>query len=158
MPNMKPILALLLAALSSSSALACQTPTPDSLRAAWVTWRTAMLKDEPGASARLYQFPFLLLSAYQGDRPLRVTKAAFLDNYTDLFGAAMQFRQELKQTTDNEHIEKIDFDDKACKLKFTVRIHDTNFTYDQKAGWLVQSIYMPEAYGFFRKGDTAGIR
>ena len=155
---MKPILALLLAALSSSSALACQTPTPESLRAAWITWRAAALKDEPGTSARLYKFPFLLLSAYQGDRPLRVTKAGFNDNYVDLFGLEVQFREDLKKTTDNEHIEKINFDDQACKLKFTVRVHDTNFTYDQKAGWLVQSIYMPGAYSIFNKGDTQGIR
>jgi len=157
MPGMKPLIAVLLGALSSS-ALACQAPSPDSLRAAWITWRAATLKDEPGASARLYKFPFLLLSAYQGDRPLRVTKAAFNDNYSDLFGADMQFRQDLKKTTDNEYIGKIDFDDKDCKLKFAVRIHDTNFTYDQKTGWLVQSIYMPEAYGLFNKGDTKGIR
>lgn len=157
MPGMKPLIAVLLGALSSS-ALACQAPSPDSLRAAWITWRGATLKNEPGASARLYKFPFLLLSAYQGDRPLRVTKAAFNDNYSDLFGADMQFRQDLKKTTDSEYIGKIDFDDKDCKLKFAVRIHDTNFTYDQKAGWLVQSIYMPEAYGLFNKGDTEGIR
>ncbi|WP_152446850.1 hypothetical protein [Janthinobacterium sp. HH01] len=155
---MKPLIALVFAALSSSSALACQTPTPESLRAAWITWRAAALKDEPGASARLYKFPFLLLSAYQGDRPLRVTKAGFNDNYLDLFGAELQFRQELQQTTDSEHIGKIDFDEKACKLKFPVRVHDTNFTYDQKAGWLVQSIYMPGAYSIFNKGDTEGIR
>lgn len=158
MSGMKTLIALLLAALSSSSALACQTPTPDSLRAAWITWRTAALKDEPGTSARLYKFPFLLLSAYQGDRPLRVTKAAFNDNYLDLFGPEVQFRQEMQKTTDGEYIGKIDFDEKDCKLKSTVRIHDTNFTYDLKAGWLVKSIYMPGAYGIFNKGDTEGIR
>lgn len=154
---MKPLIALLLTAFSSS-ALACQAPTPDSLRAAWITVRAAALRDDPGTSARLYKFPLLLLSAYQGDRPLRVTKAAFNDNYLDLFGAEMQFRQELKKTKDGEFIGKIDFDDKTCRLKWPVRVHDYNFIYEQQAGWLVQSIYMPEAYGLFKDGVTDGIR
>jgi len=50
---------LLLTALSDS-AQACQAPTPDSLRAAWIVVRTAALQDEPGTSARLYKFPLLL--------------------------------------------------------------------------------------------------
>ncbi|MYN16112.1 hypothetical protein GTP81_05050 [Rugamonas sp. FT107W] len=154
---MKPLIALLLAAVSGA-APACQTPTPDGLRAAWVAVRAAALRDEPGASARLYQFPLQLLSAYQGDRPLRVDRAAFNEHYTELFGPEMQFRQDLKNTKDGEYFGKIDFDDKACRLKWPVRIHDYNFTYDQKAGWLVQSIYMPEAYGLFKDGTTAGIR
>jgi len=154
---MKPLIALLLAAMSIP-ALACQAPTPDSLRAAWIAVRAAALQDEPGSSARLYKFPLLLLSAYDGDRPLRVTKAAFNDHYAELFGAEMQFRQDLKKTKDSEYIGKIDFDDKTCRLKWPVRIHDYNFTYEQKAGWLVQSVYAPEAYGLFQDGGTGGIR
>lgn len=162
MPSMKPIIALVLTAFSSS-ALACQAPTPDSLRAAWTTWRAATLQDQPGASARLYKFPFLLLSPYDGDRPLRVTRAAFNDNYQDLFasfstGDETQFRQELKKTKDSEHIGKFEFNEKTCQLAWPVRIHDTNFIYDQQAGWLVKSIYMPEAYGIYQKGGTVGIR
>lgn len=94
---MPSLIALLLTALSGS-ALACQAPTPDSLRAAWIAVRAAALQDDPGASARLYKFPLLLLSPFDGDRPLRVTRTAFNDNYVDLFGAEIQFRQELKKT------------------------------------------------------------
>ncbi len=154
---MKPLIALLLAAVSSST-LACRAPTPDSLRAAWITVRAAALQDEPGTSARLYKFPLLLLSPFDGDRPLRVTKAAFNDNYGDLFGAEMQFRQELKKTKDSQYIEKFDIDDKTCQLKWPVRVYDYNFIYDQKAGWLVKSLYAPEAYGLYKDGVTDGIR
>ncbi|GJJ00505.1 hypothetical protein RugamoR64_10430 [Duganella rhizosphaerae] len=159
---MKPLIVILLTAFSSS-ALACQTPPPESLRAAWTTWRAATLKDEPGVSARLYKFPFLLLSPYDGDRPLRVTRAAFSDNYQNLFASFSandenQFRQDLRKTKDSEYIAKFEFNEKTCQLTRPVRIHDTNFIYDQKAGWLVQSIYMPEAYGLFKDGVTDGIR
>ncbi|RFP24975.1 hypothetical protein D0T25_07940 [Duganella sp. BJB488] len=154
---MKPLIALLLTAWSTST-LACQAPTPDSLRAAWGAVRAAALLDEPGASARLYRFPLQMLSAFKGDRPLRVSRAAFNEHYAELFGPNMEFRQNLKNASGGEYFGRIDFDDKACRLKWPVRVYDYNFTYDQKAGWLVQSIYMPEAYGLFKDGTTAGIR
>jgi hypothetical protein len=56
------------------TAPACQPPAPDSLRNAWKQVRAAALRDQPGDSARLSQFPLLILSPMDGERALQVSR------------------------------------------------------------------------------------
>lgn len=83
------------------AAPACQPPTPDSLRNAWKQVRAAALRDQPGDSARLYQFPLLILSPMDGERALQVSRTGYDKHYREIFiadeaGLEVLMRQDMK--------------------------------------------------------------
>lgn len=129
----------------------CTRPDPAALRTAWQGFRSAMLQGQPEQTGKFLRFPLKLLSPMRGDKPLVVTRAVFLSNYAELFqvGAGdyeVALLTDMKKSSGNEYLPVPVFDEGRCAWAGPVRVGDYNFSYDKKAGWLIESIYYGQDY------------
>jgi hypothetical protein len=136
----------LAASLPAFSAQPCTPPDPAMLQATWQGFRTAMLQGQPEQVARYYKFPVTLLPPMDGTAPLKISRAAFLKNYGELFqqnpaGEEVSMLTDMKKSTGKEYIRQMRFDDSKCAYIASTRIEDYNFVYDKKTGWKIDSLF-----------------
>ncbi|EEF25011.1 conserved hypothetical protein [Ricinus communis] len=151
--RMKPITLAQLCAAAVAAGLSlptcaapCSAPDASLLRATWQAFRAATLEGQPDQVIRYYKFPLQLLPPMEGMRPLKISRAAFLKNYAELFqrGPAdteIAMLTAMKKSTGKEFIPTATFDTKRCAYLVPTRIEDYNFVYDKKTGWVVESMY-----------------
>jgi hypothetical protein len=134
----------------------CIEPDSASLRTTWRSFRSAALTGNGAQVEKFYKFPLILLPPMDGEKPARVTLKVFSKNYEVLFikdrlGNEIELNATLKSITGNEYISPIDFSIARCALNHQVRIGDYNFRFDQKRGWLIESLYYGSDFDFMKK-------
>lgn len=139
------------ATAAAATSDACAPPDPALLRTTWQAFRSATLAGAPASVARFYQFPVKLLPPMDGDRPLAISRAAFIKNYRLLFqqgpaDSEIGLLTEMKHGEDSDYIPAVKFDAVRCAYAGPTRIASYNFVYDKKAGWQVASIFYGEDY------------
>lgn len=139
------------AVTTAPAAGGCTRPDPVALRSAWQGFRSAMLQGQAEQTVKYLRFPLKLLPPMRGDKPLVVTRAVFLSNYAELFqvGAGdyeVALLTDMKKSSGNEFVPAPVFDESRCTWAGPVRVGDYNFSYDGKAGWLIESIYYGQDY------------
>lgn len=123
-----------------------------SLTKTWLSFRDSSLKKNPEQISQFYKFPLKLLSPFDEDKPIVISKKFFLEEYetifrdvdeedTDLFKA-------LKKTRGNEYIPRNEFDANGCAYAVhgEVRIEDYNFVWKKRNGWLIESVFYGKEY------------
>ncbi|MGY2285136.1 hypothetical protein [Pseudomonas gingeri] len=163
---MKPRLVLVLCSLgligglqSQAAVASCASPEPAALQATWQAFRSATLQGQPEQVERFYRFPLKLLPPMDGSASLNITRPVFLRNYAELFqqgpaGDEVGLLSAMKQSTGEEYITQVKFDDTQCAFIGPTRVEDYNFVYDSKAGWQIDSVYYGSDYDIAR---SAGL-
>ena len=139
------------AAAPTPIATTCTAPDPLQLRAAWQGFRSATLAGHPDLAAKYYKFPVQLLGPMDNEKPLVVSRRAFIKNYRELFqqgpaGNEIGLLTALKKTKGNENLPSMFFNMQACRYATSTRVLEYNFVYDRKAGWQIDSVYYGEDY------------
>jgi hypothetical protein len=128
----------------------CQYGDMKSLRETWRSFRQASLygSESPKEIAKYYKFPIKLLSPFDGEKPILISKKLFLIDYRSIFrelvpGDEIDLFKGLKKTTGDEYIPEREFDQTGCRRPplGPIRIEDYYFYWGAKNGWLIQSAY-----------------
>lgn len=151
---MKKIFVVLLF-IYSNLAGACDMGLTNELTKFWREFRSVSLKGNPADISKFYHFPLVMSGPYHGDKPIRVLRGEFLNNYNQIFksGFAGDDRNALYTS-----LEKMDdlalkkdlaqyVDASGCVRKnMDVRIGNYLLTSKGQAKWQVKSVYYFEEY------------
>lgn len=157
---MRSLLLIVLLSFFSVSTTAqanCQYGDIKSLTEKWKSFRQASLHESPREIAKYYKFPLKLLSPYDDEKPILISKKAFLKDYGSIFqeivqGHEIDLFKDLKKTTGNEYISERGFDQTGCRHPplNAIRIEDYNFIWATKNGWLIESVYYGSDYDLLK--------
>lgn len=135
----------------------CPNGDIKSLRETWKSFRQASLRESPKEISKYYKLPVALLSPFDGEKPIRISKTFFLRNYNSIFrqivpNEDVELFRKLQKTTGNEYIPERDFDQAGCRRtnSITVGIEDYNFVWSARDGWLIESAYYGDDYDLLK--------
>ncbi|MFL6659632.1 MAG: hypothetical protein ACJ8GW_16250 [Massilia sp.] len=134
----------------SASASACNTSSAEELRNFWQQFRAASLREAPARISKFYAFPLQVLGPYGDEKPIPVSRKAFLKKY------ALIFRTNIDNEGKAELLDSLEkFNDasserelaqalrnKPClEAPFTARIASYHMTWSKGSGWAIDKVY-----------------
>jgi hypothetical protein len=131
----------------------CQFGDATSLIETWKLFQSESLNGMPDNISKFYKFPLKLLSPFDGDKPIVISKKVFLKNYQFVFredssGEERELFKALKRMIGNDLIRKNDFDKQGCShpAPGAIRVGEYNFIWSKKNRWAIESIFYGDSY------------
>jgi hypothetical protein len=134
----------------SAAATACDTTSPEELRNFWQQFRAASLHEAPAQISKFYAFPLQVLGPYGDEKPIRVSRKAFLEKYALIFrnnidnDEKAELLDSLEKFSDAALARDLDqaFRNKPClEAPFTARIASYHMAWTKSSGWAIDQLY-----------------
>ena len=152
MENMGKIFFATISFAFAASANACEISSIDSLVVFWKDFRLASLNGNAHEASRYYSFPLLIKGPYYDDKPIRLSKKAFLKEYRAIFRVGLEGNEKSTFLKDWETKPISYWESKMTKAIMptpgicVARIDDYVLSWKSGSGWKVKEVYYNEDY------------